>query len=168
MNQLCAAGSLNDHLLDATDADHLRRLTIYNVPPPITQWDGWYYPTTHDLTRIHSFIKVEESKNILLLNHPNWLLVSESPLEPYHHCRQASDMASPWLPMATGSSLGPGTLTYAPLPDHNRDSDCAIVKEYSGQEVGYNNSTTPIEPEQGEWPDVNMENTENETTLPSS
>ncbi|KAF9456837.1 hypothetical protein BDZ94DRAFT_1241248, partial [Collybia nuda] len=123
VNQLRAAGSLNDTLLNVTEVDCQRRLAIHGVPPPIDQWDGWYYPTAHDLTRIHAFLKTEANKNVMSLNHSDWLWIGESPLEPYYLRRQVTVASDQFSSAAAGSSTGPGTMDHVPLSDHNRDGD---------------------------------------------
>ncbi|KAF9459061.1 hypothetical protein BDZ94DRAFT_1312701 [Collybia nuda] len=123
VNQLRAAGSLNDTLLNVTEVDRQCRLAIHGVPPPIDQWDGWYYLTAHDLTRIHAFLKMEENKNVMSLNHSDWLWIGESPLEPYYHRRQVTVASDQFSSAAAGSSTGPSTMDHVPLSDHNRDGD---------------------------------------------
>ncbi|KAF9455617.1 hypothetical protein BDZ94DRAFT_1316031 [Collybia nuda] len=168
VNQLRAAGSLNDIPLNVTEVDRQRRLAIHGVPPPIDQWDGWYYPTAHDLTRIHAFLKMEENKNVMSLNHSDWLWIGESPLEPYYCRRQVTVASNQFLSAAAGSSTGPGTMDHVPSSDHNRDGDRASSSKYMGQGVQYNNLTSHPEPDQRELVDVDMTNIKTAHTASSA
>ncbi|KAF8071444.1 hypothetical protein FPV67DRAFT_1666937 [Lyophyllum atratum] len=54
-----AAGAPYAELFRRVDDERLERLERRGVPPAMPQYDGWYYPTVDDITRIQTLIESE-------------------------------------------------------------------------------------------------------------
>jgi hypothetical protein len=83
LDQQQASGGMMGGLLADVEVDRLRRVALHGVPPAIPQWDGWFYPSSEDLTRLWYFMEGEERRGITSLDSDNWLWVGESPLVPH-------------------------------------------------------------------------------------
>ena len=47
-------------MLDTIDNEHHARLRAYGIPLAISEWDGWRYPSDHDIARLHNILDGEK------------------------------------------------------------------------------------------------------------
>jgi hypothetical protein len=79
---------LNHHLghttaaqstLEAVDNMHIVNLSIWGVPPAISEWDEWHTVVEHDMLRLYQVLENEEHRDIYCTdNSPAWLCVGRT------------------------------------------------------------------------------------------
>ncbi|KAF8059516.1 hypothetical protein FPV67DRAFT_1675087 [Lyophyllum atratum] len=86
-------------LLRTVDNDRISRLDRWGVPPSLPQWDGWYHPTTDDITRIQTLMHVElHHDSVDCLASSEWMLVGEDPHFRELRSRRRANSPPPNLP----------------------------------------------------------------------
>jgi hypothetical protein len=93
---------LNHHLghmmaaqstLEAVDDMRIVNLSVWGIPPAISEWDGWHTVVEHDMLCLYQVLENEEHRDIYCTDDsPAWLCVGEDPhFEQVRTRRQETD-----------------------------------------------------------------------------
>jgi len=116
---------LNQALFNDIDNEQLARIRTHAAPLAIPEWDGWRYPSTQEVARLHLILDAAEDRSSAPRNRnnvpehrqgweaPAWLLVGQPEINAYLLHRPAA-IAQPYanshpvvLPPSSNALLAP-------------------------------------------------------------